>query len=125
MGELLYEHESYEIRGAVFEVYKQLGCGFLEAVYQECLERELRLRSVPFVAQGELRISYKGEPLVQTYKTDLVCYEKIIVELKAVKQIAPEHKAQLFHYLKATELRLGFLVNFGHHPGVEIERIIL
>ena len=124
MGDLLYERESYDIRGAIFEVYKEKGCGFLEPVYQECLEKELRLRGLPFVSQCELRLTYKGEPLTQTYKADLICHE-IIVELKAVKEIAPEHRAQVFNYLKATGLRLGLLVNFGHHPQVEIERIVL
>lgn len=125
MGDLLYERESYDIRGAIFEVYKEKGCGFLEPVYQECLEKELRLRGLPFVSQCELRLTYKGEPLTQTYKADLICHDKIIVELKAVKEIAPEHRAQVFNYLKATGLRLGLLVNFGHHPQVEIERIVL
>lgn len=125
MADLLYEQESYEIRGAIFEVYREKGCGFLEPVYQECLEKELRLRGIPFVSQCELRLAYKGEPLLQTYKADLICYDKIIVELKAVKEIAPEHRAQVFNYLKATGLRLGLLVNFGHHPQVEIERIVL
>jgi GxxExxY protein len=125
MGDLLYERESYDIRGAIFEVYREKGCGFLEPVYQECLEKELQLRGVPFASQCELRLAYKGEPLVQTYKADLICYGKIIVELKAVKEIAPQHRAQVFKYLKATGLRLGLLVNFGHHPQVEIERIVL
>jgi len=125
MGDLLYEQESYEIRGAVFEVYREKGCGFLEPVYQECLEKELRLRGGPFVSQCELRLEYKGEPLAQTYKADLICYDKIIVELKAVKEIAPEHRAQVFNYSKATGLRLGLLLNFGHHPQVEVERTVL
>ena len=125
MGDLLYERESYDIRGAILEVYKEKGCGFLEPVYQECLEKELRLRGLPFVSQCELRLTYKGEPLTQTYKADLICHDKIIVELKAVKEIAPEHRGQVFNYLKATGLRLGLLVNFGHHPQVEIERIVL
>jgi len=125
VGDLLYERESYDIRGAILEVYKEKGCGFLEPVYQECLEKELRLRGSPFVSQCELRLTYKGEPLTQTYKADLICHDKIIVELKAVKEIAPEHRGQVFNYLKATGLRLGLLVNFGHHPQVEIERIVL
>jgi len=101
------------------------GCGFLEPVYQECLEKELGEREIPFVAQKELILIYKGEPLKQTYKPDLICYEKIVVELKSVKEVADEHKAQVFNYLKAAGLRLGLLVNFGHYPNVQIERIIL
>ena len=122
---LIFEEETYAIRGAVFEVYKEMGCGFLEAVYQECLEKELSKQGLPFVAQPELRLTYKSEPLQQTYKPDLICYDQIILELKAVKEIAPEHKAQLLNYLKATNLKLGLLVNFGSHPKVQIERFAL
>jgi len=122
---VLYKDECYAIQGAVFEVYREMGCGFLEAVYQECLGREFTHAGIPFVAQLELRLAYKGEVLQQTYKPDFICYEKIIVELKAVKAVAPEHKAQVFNYLKATGLRLGLLVNFGHYPKVEIERVVL
>ncbi len=122
---ILYKDEVYAIQGAIFEVYREMGCGFLEAVYQECLERELRLRNVPFVPQKELLLTYKGEPLEQRYKPDFICHDKIILELKAVSELANEHKAQLFNYLKASRLRLGLLVNFGHYPKVQIERIIL
>lgn len=122
--ELLYKEESYRIRGAVFEVYREMGCGFLEAVYQECLEKELRSQKIPFVSQLQLRLRYKGEELEQTYKPDFVCFEKIIVELKAVKEIAAEHRAQVHNYLQATGMKLGFLVNFGHYPKATIERII-
>jgi GxxExxY protein len=121
--ELLFEDECYAIQGAIFEVYREMGCGFLEAVYQECLEKEFRSRKLPFEAQKELVLSYKDEPLSQTYKPDFICYGKIIVELKAVKEIASEHKAQLLNYLKATGLELGLLVNFGAYPKVEIARM--
>lgn len=120
---LLFKDECYAIQGAIFDVYREMGCGFLEAIYQECLEKELRLRQLPFEAQKELILSYKGEQLVQTYKPDFICYGKIIVELKAVKEIAPEHKAQLLNYLKITGLELGLLVNFGSYPKVEIVRM--
>ena len=122
---ILYREEAYTIQGAVFEVYREMGCGFLEAVYQECMEKELHKRAIPFAAQKELRLFYEGEQLGQVYKPDLICYDKIIIELKAVKEIAPEHKAQVFNYLKATGLKLGLLVNFGHYPKAKIERIIL
>ena len=125
MGQLIYGEETYVIRGAVFEVYREMGCGFLEAVYQECLGREFNRRDIPFIAQQELRLTYKGEPLIQIYKPDFVCFGKIIVELKAIKEIAPEHKAQLLNYLKATGLNLGLLVNFGSYPTAEIERMAL
>jgi GxxExxY protein len=121
---LLYEQESYMIRGAVFEVYRELGNGFLEAVYQECLEKEMRRQGIPFESQPTLRLYYKEEALQQTYRPDLICYGNIIVELKALKSIGDEHRAQLHNYLKATGLQLGFLVNFGHHPKATIERIV-
>ena len=121
--ELLFKQECYAIQGAIFDVYREMGCRFLEAVYQECLEKEFRLRQLPFEAQKELVLSYKGEQLAQTYKPDFICYDKIIVELKAVKEIAAEHKAQLLNYLKATGLELGLMVNFGAYPKVEIVRI--
>lgn len=122
-GEMLFKQESYDIQGAVFEVYREMGCGFLEAVYQECLEKELCKRSIPFQPQVELQLNYKGEMLNQTYKPDFISYDKIIVEIKAVKELAPEHKAQLLNYLKATGLELGLLVNFGNYPKTEIIRI--
>jgi len=124
MADLKYEEESYRIRGAIFEVYREMGCGFLEAVYQECLEKELSKQGIPFVAQRELALHYKGDLLKQIYKPDFICFERIIVELKAVKDLAGEHRAQVHNYLKATGLELGLLVNFGHYPKVEIERIV-
>ncbi len=124
MTTLKYPEQSYRLRGAVFEVYREMGCGFLEAVYQECLERELALQAIPFIAQRDLVLHYKGTPLVQTYRPDFICYELIIVEIKAVKELTNEHRAQVHNYLKATGLELGLLVNFGHYPKVEIERIV-
>ena len=122
-SKLLYEQETYAIRGACFEVYKEMGPGFLEAVYQECLAKEFHRQNIPFIAQQQLSLQYKGESLDQTYAPDFSCYDKIIVEIKGIRQIAPEHKAQLLNYLKATGLKLGLLVNFGHHPKIEIERM--
>ena len=122
--ELLYREESYFIRGAVYEVYREMGAGFLEAVYQECLEREMRIKQIPFVSQPTLQLFYKREQLIATYRPDLICYDKIIIELKAVSEITDAHRAQLHNYLKATGFRLGFIVNFGHYPKVAIERIV-
>jgi GxxExxY protein len=122
--ELLYGDESYLIRGAVFEVYREMGCGFLEAVYQECLQREFCKQGIQFVSQAELILFYKQEKLQQIYKADFICYGKIIVELKAAKELTNEHRAQLHNYLKATGISLGFLVNFGHYPKAIIERVI-
>lgn len=120
---VLFPEESYAIQGAIYDVYREMGCGFLEAVYQECLGKEFRSRQLPFEAQKELVLLYKGKQLAQTYKPDFICHGKIIVELKAVKEIAAEHKAQLLNYLKATGLELGLLVNFGAYPKAEIVRI--
>jgi GxxExxY protein len=125
MPHLLYREESYSIMNACFEVYREKGCGFLEAVFQECMEYELADQSIPFVMQPRLSLLYKGRPLKQTYSPDFVCYGKIIVELKAVSALADEHRAQVHNYLRATGHRLGLLVNFGHHPKVEWERIVL
>ena len=125
MSEIIYPEESYRIMGACFEVYKEKGCGFLEAVYQECLEMEFGDQSVPFTAQQKLPLSYKGRPLKQTYEPDFICLGKIIVEIKAVSALTNEHRAQVQNYLRATGHRLGLLVNFGHFPKVEAERIVL
>lgn len=112
--ELVYQEESYLILGASFEVYKEKGCGFLEAVYQECLEIEFGLQKIPFVSQLPLALLYKGQPLKQRYQPDFCCYEKIILEIKAVTQLTDEHRAQLHNYLKSTGYKLGFLINFNH-----------
>ena len=123
--EIIYKDEAYAIQGACFEVYKTLGSGFLEAVYQEALAQEFRLQNIPFAEQSELKLQYKNIPLHQTYKPDFICFDKIIVEIKAVSALAPEHEAQLLNYLKITNMRLGLLVNFGHYPKVEIKRFAL
>ena len=122
---LIFEEETYAIHGAIFEVYKEMASGFLEAVYQECLKKELHKAGIPFIAQPELKLMYKGEPLQQTYKPDFICYDKIILELKAVTKIAPEHEAQVINYLKATNSKLGLLINFGSHPKVQVKRFVL
>ena len=123
--EIIYKDECYAIQGAVFDVYREMGHGFLEAVYQECLLKELQSREIPCAAQPVLRLSYKGQPLEQVYLPDFVCYDKIIVELKASKTIAAEHTAQVINYLKATSMKLGLLVNFGSYPKATINRLVL
>ncbi len=125
METLLYGEETYAIRGACFEVYKEEGSGYLEGVYQECLEIEFELQGIPFVSQPDLQLHYKGRALQKKYIPDFVLHDKIIVELKAVSHVTDQHKAQVLHYLKATGYRVGLLVNFGHHPKVEIERFAL
>jgi GxxExxY protein len=121
---LLFEQETYRIRGACFEVYKEKGCGFLEAVYQECLEIEFEIQGIPAQPTPELTLDYKGRRLKKKYEADFICFEKILVELKAVSELCDEHRAQVHNYLKATGLRLALLVNFGHHPKLQCERII-
>ena len=121
--DLIFEEETYAIRGAIYEVYKTLGAGFLEAVYQEALELELAARGIPYKSQSEITINYKGKRLRQTYRADIICFDKVILELKAVKQLLPEHAAQLQNYLRATGTKLGLLVNFCSPNGVEVKRI--
>ncbi len=122
---IIYRDESYRIMGACFEVYKEKGCGFLEAVYQECLELELGFQEIPYQPKQSLVLTYKGHQLKQSYVPDLICYGKIIVELKAVSDLTDEHRAQVQNYLRATRYRLGLLVNFAHYPKVQYERIVL
>jgi GxxExxY protein len=124
MNELILKEECYRVMGACFEVYKEKGCGLLEAVYQECLELEFGLQAIPSVAQSSLALSYKGVPLQQTYRADFVCFGTVLVEIKAVSALVDEHRAQVINYLHATGLRVGLLVNFGHYPKVEWERIV-
>lgn len=122
--EIFQKEACFQIQGAIFEVYREMGCGFLEAVYQECLQREFTLLGIPFVAQQELRLTYKTQSLQQTYRPDFICHESIIVELKALPAVTAAHKAQVLNYLKATGLHLGLLVNFGDYPKATIERVI-
>jgi len=121
---IIYKEESYKIIGAGFEVYKEKGNGFLEAVYQECLGKELKLQGIDFLEKPKIELHYKGEKLVQYYEPDFLCYGKIILEIKAVKSIADEHKAQTINYLKSTNNKLGLLVNFGHFPKIQHERFL-
>ena len=123
MKDIIYKDECYRIMGACFEVYKEKGCGFLEAVYQECLEIECEMQGILFVPKKPLALTYKGRSLKQKYEPDLICMDKIIVELKAVSALADEHRAQVLNYLNATGYKLGLLVNFGHYPKIEWERM--
>ena len=122
---VLYAEDAFRIQGAIFEVSRQMGTGFLESVYQECLHREFARRGISFSAQPRLKLTYRGETLNQTFVPDFVCFDTILVELKAVREIAPEHRAQVINYLKATGLKLGLLVNFGNAPKARCERIVL
>ncbi len=102
-----------------------MGCGFLESVYQECMEIEFAERGIPFEAQKELKLVYKERQLKQRYVPDFICYDKIIVELKAVSKLGDEHKVQTLNYLYATGQRLGLLINFGCYPKLEYKRMIV
>ncbi|MBX7169843.1 MAG: GxxExxY protein [Pyrinomonadaceae bacterium] len=123
MSEIIYKEESYKIIGACFEVYKQKGCGFTEAVYQECLAIELELQNIPFVAQPKIELEYKGRKLEQFFVPDFICLDKIIVEIKALPNLIETNKAQTLNYLNATKYELALLVNFGHFPQLEYKRI--
>lgn len=118
----IFAEECYAIRGAIFEVYKEIGNAFKEEVYQQCLEREFTARCIPFDSKRELRIFYKGEPIEKTYVPDFICYDKIIIEIKAVDTLSREHRAQIMNYLKITNTRLGLLVNFGAYPKAVVEQ---
>jgi len=118
------KEETYQVLGACFEVYNEMGCGFLESVYQECLEKELTSCGIPFEAQQSIDLVFKGQELQRTFSPDLLCLGKVVVELKAVRQLAAEHRAQLINYLKACRLEVGLLVNFGSYPQLDYERVI-
>ena len=116
--------ECYKIVGACFDVYNEMGCGFLESVYQECVELEFTDQCLPFIAKTQLRLKYKQHELKSIYIPDAICCGKIIVELKAVKELTDEHRTQVHNYLKASGYRLGVLLNFGHYPKLQYERIV-
>ena len=123
MKEITYKTESYAIMGACFEVYNEKGSGFLEPVYQECLGIAFEHQRIPAISKPLLTLSYRNRTLTQTYAPDFVCFQKIILELKTVSRLVDEHRAQLLNYLNATGFELGLLVNFGHYPKLEYERI--
>jgi GxxExxY protein len=124
MASLVYPEKSYQLVGACFEVYNEKGSGFLEPVYHDCMELELGARKIPFQHEPALRLSDKGVPLKRPYTPDFTCWDKIILELKAVERLADEHVAQVLNYLNATGYSLGSLVNFGYYPDLEYRRIV-
>ena len=113
MKNIIFQEESYNIIRACISVHKELGCGFLEAVYQEALAIEFKNYGIPFNQEMSLDIYFRNIKLNKKYKVDFICYDKIILELKAISKIATEHEAQLLNYLKATGLKLGIVINFG------------
>lgn len=122
---LLFKDEVYAIVGAAMDVHSTLGAGFLEPVYQEAMEIEQGLRTIPFESQKRLKIKYKDRFLEKDYVADFVCYGKIIVEIKALDRLLGKEEAQLINYLKATGLRVGVLLNFGNPSGLEWKRFVL
>ena len=110
---LLHEEETGKILNACFEVHKELGNGFLEAVYQEALKLEFKNQNIPYEREKLLPITYKGKLLEKEYYADFICYGKIVVELKAVAALTSSHKAQVINYLKASSNEIGLLINFG------------
>ncbi len=121
--DIIYKEEAYKIVGAAMTVHKQLGCGFLEQVYQEALEIEFNLQGLPNEREAMLTIEYKGKPLQKHYVADFICYDKIILELKAVSKLEGVHESQALNYLKATGYKLGLLVNFGE-PSLRYKRLV-
>lgn len=121
----IYKDEGYRLMGAAFEVYNEQGFGLAEEIYQESLEMELQLRNLPFEAKCELRCFYKGQELRRKYIPDLFVLNCLVVELKAVTELVPEHEAQLFNYLRLTRRPVGYLINFGHKGSLQWKRLIL
>lgn len=125
MSELLFKHEVYSITGAMFEVYKTLGPGFLEPVYQEALAIEFTRQGIPFEREKPLEIFYKDVRLEKKYVADFVCFDRIILELKVLTKLTNIEMAQLLNYLKITKTKLGLLANLGASPGLEWKRYVL
>lgn len=122
--DLIYKTEAYKIIGAAMEVHKELGPGFLEAVYQEALEIELHKQKIPYEREKLMNIFYRGIKLKKRYAADYVCYDKIIVEVKALSALSSDHEAQILNYLKTTSLKLGLLINFGT-KSLQYKRLVL
>ena len=123
MKEIVFKDESYAIVGACFEVCNEKGCGFLEPVYQECSQIEFEHQHIPAIPKPALTLSYRGRVLQQTDHPDFVYFGKITIELKALSALVDDRRAQLLNYLHATGFELGLLVNFGHYPRLEYERL--
>lgn len=123
MSDLIYKEEAFVIVGAAMEVHKELGAGFLEAVYHEAMEKELSLRNIPFASSKEFDVFYKGELLKKKYYADMVCFDKIIVELKAIDSLNKENYGQVINYLKCSKMKLGVLINFGA-KSLEYKRVV-
>lgn len=124
MVNLLYKEESYKVIGAAIEVHKELGAGFLESVYQEAFELELQKQIIPYEREKLLNIFYRKQKLKKRFSVDFVCYDKIVVELKALGSLNADHEAQVLNYLKSSGLKLGLLLNFGS-KSLQYKRLVL
>ena len=125
MNREIYKDEGYKLMGAAFEVYNEQGYGLGEEIYQESFEMELESRGIRFEPKHELFCFYKGRQLNKRYIPDAFVFESIVVKLKAVTALAPEHEAQLINYLRLTRQPVGYLINFGHKISLEWKRLIL
>ncbi|QDT61128.1 hypothetical protein SV7mr_36590 [Stieleria bergensis] len=121
----MLKQQGYDLMGAAFEVYNVLGYGMAEQIYQAALEVELRLRGIPFIAQAELEVFFKGHLLPPKYRPDLVVFGEVVVEIKALKELCTDHEAQLFNYLRITRKQVGYLINFGKKGELEWKRLIV
>ena len=121
----MLKQEGYDLMGAAFEVYNVLGYGMAEEIYQQSLEIELGLRNIPFQSKAEIEVAYKGQTLTTVFRPDLLVFSEIVVELKAVKVLAPEHEAQLFNYMRIGNKKVGYFVNFGGSKELEWKRFAL
>lgn len=124
MAELLLKEEVYRVVGASIEVYNQLRAGFSESVYQEAMEWELTDRAIPFARQVPLRIKYKERVLEKRFIADLICFDSVLVEIKAISQLTDADEGQVLNYLRATGLRVGVLINFGDFGRLDWHRIV-
>ena len=122
--DLQYKEEVHEIVGAAMAIHRYFGCGFTEKVYQDALEIEFVNRNIPSVREAELHIDYNGQELASTFKPDFICYDKIIVELKAVKELDDMHRSQAINYAKVAGCDMALLVNFGE-ASLKFERFVI
>jgi GxxExxY protein len=121
----MLKQEGYRLMGAAFEVYNELGYGMAEEIYQQSLEIELQVQRIPFLTKHELTVFYKNRELTARYKPDLLVFDRIVVELKAVSELTADHEAQLFNYMRIARMQVGYLLNFGRKGELQWKRFIL
>jgi len=121
----MYKEEGYQVMGAAFEVYNQLGYGMAEEIYQQSLEIEFAMRSIPFQSKRELDVFYKDRQLNTHYVPDLFAFNAVVIELKAVAELISDHEAQLFNYMRIARQPVGYLINFGRRGELQWKRFFL